>query len=81
MAQRLTARERQVLLLAAGGRINKQIAKELSVTPQTIKNHMSNIMEKLDAQSRTAAVMIALRNGTIKSSEIKLWNIPVARDY
>ncbi len=55
----LTVKERQVMQLVAEGKSNKQIAKDLSVTPETIKSHMKSIFAKLKVESRAqAAVML-----------------------
>jgi two-component system, NarL family, response regulator LiaR len=58
----LTERERQVLALLIDGLNNTQIAARLTVSPSTIKSHVSNILIKLGAASRTEAVTLALRN-------------------
>jgi len=58
----LTEREREVLALMIEGLNNTQIAGRLSVSPSTIKSHVSNILAKLGVASRTEAVTIALRN-------------------
>ena len=63
----LSAREIQVLELAAAGLSNKWIGYRLGVTQTTIKNHMTSIMQKLDANDRTHAVTIALRRGWISN--------------
>ena len=62
---RLTAREREVLALVAAGTSNKGIARELQVSPNTVKFHIAAILEKLDAASRAEAVMAALRRGDL----------------
>jgi DNA-binding NarL/FixJ family response regulator len=62
----LTAREIEVLKLASQGLANKQIAAQLGVAAGTIKIHMQNILEKLDAADRTQAVTIALQRGIIQ---------------
>jgi DNA-binding NarL/FixJ family response regulator len=61
----LTRREEQVLVLLARGRANGQIARELSIAPQTVKTHVSNILTKLNAQSRTQAALYAMRTGLV----------------
>jgi len=61
----LTEREREVLLLMIEGLNNTQIAGKLSVSPSTIKSHVSNILSKLNVSSRTEAVTLALRNHII----------------
>lgn len=59
----LTERERDVLELMAKGLTNVQIAEELIVSRSTVKFHVSNILSKLHASSRTEAVAIAIENG------------------
>jgi NarL family two-component system response regulator LiaR len=58
----LTDREHEVLILMVEGLNNTQIAGKLSVSPSTIKSHVSNILSKLAVASRTEAVTLALRN-------------------
>ena len=58
----LTEREREVLALMIEGLNNTQIAGRLTVSPSTIKSHVSNILAKLGVASRTEAVTLALRN-------------------
>jgi two-component system, NarL family, response regulator LiaR len=58
----LTERERVVLTLMIEGLNNTQIAARLTVSPSTIKSHVSNILSKLGVASRTEAVTLALRN-------------------
>lgn len=60
--QNLTEREREVLALMIEGLNNVQIAGRLTVSPSTIKSHVSNILAKLGVASRTEAVTLALRN-------------------
>ena len=61
----LTEREREVLALMIEGLNNTQIAGSLTVSPSTIKSHVSNILAKLGVASRTEAVTLALRNRII----------------
>lgn len=61
----LTAREREVLRLLAKGRSNRQIGEELFITGKTASVHVSNILAKLGASSRTEAVAIAHRKGLL----------------
>lgn len=61
----LTNRELQILTLIAEGNPNKCIAKVLGVSEQTIKNHISAILRKLNANDRAHAVMLAVRNGWV----------------
>jgi NarL family two-component system response regulator LiaR len=58
----LTEREREVLALMVEGLNNTQIAGRLTVSPSTIKSHVSNVLSKLGVVSRTEAVTLALRN-------------------
>ena len=58
----LTAREHEVLLLMVEGLNNTQIAGRLTVSPSTIKSHVSSILAKLGVTSRTEAVALALRH-------------------
>jgi NarL family two-component system response regulator LiaR len=58
----LTEREREVLTLMVEGLNNTQIAGRLTVSPSTIKSHVSNVLSKLGVTSRTEAVTMALRN-------------------
>jgi len=60
---RLTPREREVLVLLARGCSNRQIAKQLFVSENTVKNHMRNSMEKLQVRTRVEAAMYALQHG------------------
>ena len=61
----LTVRERQILNHIANGNTNKQIARLLSISEQTIKNHVSAILRKLNANDRAHAVVLAIRHGMI----------------
>lgn len=65
-AKRLTARESDVLELAAAGNSNKQIAARLSLSEDTVKGYMKAIFARLGAMDRTHAVAIAVRNGLIE---------------
>ncbi|WP_128429611.1 helix-turn-helix transcriptional regulator [Streptomyces cyaneus] len=65
----LTAREQEVLLLLALGRSNRKIGEELYITGKTASVHVSNILAKLGAASRTEAVAIAYREGLITREE------------
>jgi DNA-binding NarL/FixJ family response regulator len=62
----LSAREIEVLRLVSGGNANKEIAAQLSITEETVKGHIKNILAKLDANDRTHAVTIGLRRGIIE---------------
>ncbi|HET9893613.1 MAG TPA: response regulator transcription factor [Streptosporangiaceae bacterium] len=65
-APKLTDREMQVLKLVARGMNNRDIAKELFISDNTVKNHVRNILEKLQIHSRMEAVMVAVREKIIE---------------
>ena len=60
-----TAREREVLALVAEGRTNRQIAKALFISEKTVSVHVSNVLAKLGAASRTEAAAVARREGLL----------------
>jgi DNA-binding NarL/FixJ family response regulator len=62
----LTPREVDVLRLAAKGNANKEIAAQLSLTEETVKSHIRNILAKLKAKDRTHAVAIGAKRGIIE---------------
>jgi DNA-binding NarL/FixJ family response regulator len=59
----LSDRELEVLKLIANGKDNAQIAAELVISPKTVKNHISNILMKLQIQNRIQAAVYAVRSG------------------
>lgn len=61
----LTERELEVLVLMVEGLNNTQIAGKLTVSPSTVKSHVSNILSKFGVASRTEAVTLALRHGLV----------------
>ena len=63
VAEALTAREREVLHLICAGYSNKEIADLLALAEGTVKNHVSNLLLKLDARDRTRAALKALQQG------------------
>ena len=65
-APRLTVREIEVLRLVARGMNNRDIARELFISENTVKNHVRNILEKLQIHSRMEAVMVAVREKLIE---------------
>ena len=64
----LTPRETEILNYMAEGYLNKQIADKLSLTEQTIKNDVTSILRKLNANARTHAVVIAIKRGLVSIS-------------
>lgn len=64
----LTPRETEILTSIARGNSNKRIAVELTISEQTIKNHITSILRKLDANARTEAVVTAIKRGLITLS-------------
>lgn len=61
----ISEREHEVLALLATGQSNKEIAQKLSVSPNTVKTHVSRLFEKLEVQRRTAAITRARELGLI----------------
>jgi DNA-binding NarL/FixJ family response regulator len=61
----LSDRELQVLKLIANGKDNAQIARELFISPKTVKNHISNILMKLQIENRIQAAVYAVRSGIV----------------
>jgi DNA-binding NarL/FixJ family response regulator len=59
----LTEREREILVLVAQGKANKQIARQLKISERTARTHVSNILRKLGLASRTQAALYAVREG------------------
>jgi len=70
MAERVTRRERQVLVLVAEGKANKEIARELHIAVKTVEYHITNILGKLGAANRTEAVVKALEQGLLDPVEV-----------
>jgi two-component system NarL family response regulator len=70
----LSARELEVLNLLARSMSNREIASELFISENTVKNHVSNVLSKLEARTRVEAVTSALSSGLIElpaeSSEV-----------
>jgi DNA-binding NarL/FixJ family response regulator len=68
--QQLHPRELEVLKVAAKGMSNKEISQELSISVFTVQTHMVNILQKLEANSRTEAVLRALKEGWITMDDL-----------
>jgi DNA-binding NarL/FixJ family response regulator len=65
MSDKLTHREREILLFLAQGKHNKQIAKDLGISEATVETHLCSIYRKLDVQTRVEATLYALRAGLL----------------
>lgn len=65
----ITPREREILAFIAAGRANKEIAATLNVSEDTVKRHVSHILEKLDVNDRAQATAEAIRRGIVKMPE------------
>lgn len=66
MRSSLTARESDILEMLAKGLTNKQIASALTISDNTVRNHVNSIMEKLEVSDRTEAVTVGLQQGIIQ---------------
>jgi two-component system, NarL family, response regulator LiaR len=64
---RLTRREREVLVLIGRGYPNKRIARELAVSEKTVKTHVGHVFAKLGVTDRTQAAIVAVRAGLVES--------------
>lgn len=62
----LTARELDVLRLLSSGMLNRDIANVLDISEKTVKNHVSNILKKLDVNDRTQAAVMAVKNNIVE---------------
>lgn len=62
----LTTREEETLQLLAEGLTNKDIGEKLNISEKTVKNHVSNLMRKLNVNDRTQAVILAFKNNWIE---------------
>ena len=70
-APQLTDRELQVITSLARGNGNKQIARALTISEKTVRNHVSNIYKKLHVYDRTQAVLYAIREGLVDVDGMK----------
>jgi DNA-binding NarL/FixJ family response regulator len=68
--QRLTRREMDVMQALLRGYSNKEIARELVISERTVQTHLSNIFSKMDVNSRTEAVLVAMRDGWIAAQPV-----------
>lgn len=62
----LTRRECEVLQLLADGKSNRGIGDDLFISEKTVKNHVSNILQKMNVNDRTQAVVVAIKNGWVE---------------
>jgi DNA-binding NarL/FixJ family response regulator len=69
MFKPLSPREMEVVRCIAQGYSNKEIAHHLTISQQTVKNHMTSILDKLAVNDRTGAVVVALRRGWVRLDE------------
>ena len=67
---RLSARERQVLRLLAGGRTDREIAESLTISPRTAETHVAAILRKLEVRNRSEAAMLYRRGSSRAKSEV-----------
>ncbi|HEX3049583.1 MAG TPA: response regulator transcription factor [Aggregatilineaceae bacterium] len=65
----LSPREMEILQFVTQGKSNKEIAASLGISHQTVKNHMTSILKKLDVRDRTQAAVYALRRGWVRGDE------------
>jgi PAS domain S-box-containing protein len=72
LIEKLTGREREVLILLSRGFNTQEIAETLSISPNTVRNHVQNILAKLGVHSRQEAIVYAYQNGLIEGNE--LWD-------
>ena len=61
----LTDREKEIFLLLVKNKTTKEIATKLNISEKTVRNHISNAMQKLEVKARTAAVIELLKLGEI----------------
>jgi DNA-binding NarL/FixJ family response regulator len=67
----LSPREMEILRFVTQGKSNKEIAQSLGISHQTVKNHMTAILKKLDVRDRTQAAVYALRRGWVRAKDRK----------
>ncbi|HRE80827.1 MAG TPA: response regulator transcription factor, partial [Opitutaceae bacterium] len=68
LAPAITVREREILAMIATGHGNKSIAGALQISEDTVKRHVSHILDKLDVNDRAEATAVAIRRGILKVS-------------
>jgi two-component system nitrate/nitrite response regulator NarL len=65
----LTPREKEIVSAAVAGYTNKEIAKQFSIREQTVKNHLTNIFDKIGVFNRLELAIFALHHGLIKKTD------------
>lgn len=70
LIEKLTGREREVLIILARGFNTQEIAETLSISPNTVRNHVQNILTKLGVHSRQEAIVYAYQNGLFGGNEM-----------
>ncbi len=70
-APHLTERELEIITALAHGRANKQIARDLSISEKTVRNHISNIYKKLHVYDKLGAVLYAIREGLVDVDDLE----------
>ncbi|MBQ6774736.1 MAG: response regulator transcription factor [Synergistaceae bacterium] len=68
--EQLSAREREVLLLAAKGLSSKEVAKRLYISERTVQTHLASIYDKLGSRNKTEALLLALKYGVVTLEEL-----------
>ena len=68
--EQLSAREREVLLLAAKGLSSKEVAKRLYISERTVQTHLASIYDKLGSRNKTEALLLALKYGVVTLDEL-----------
>lgn len=76
----LSKRELEILADVAVGRSNRTIGNRLGITERTVKNHLTNVFRELQTTDRTAAVVLALRNGWLELQALDVVNREDLRD-
>ena len=67
----LSPRETEILRSVTSGLSNKEIAVELGISQQTVKNHMTSILRKLNVDDRTQAAVAAIRHGWVQIKDTR----------
>ncbi len=75
----LSPREMEILQFVVRGLSNKEIANELEISHQTVKNHMTAILKKLNVQDRTQAAVTALRHGWVRMQDTDVGSSPASK--